>query len=135
MPVWIGLRANLSQFSEWYLKISPTMMPNLRAIWANLEWWYLKISPTMVDNLSAIWAYWVVIFENISNHGGQFKRMVEVSYLNNVHQNVWFKPPRYGYSYPEVNLKGFYGWDGGGVLLEQCFWYKKYASMMNLRMG
>ena len=77
----------------------------------------------------------VVIFENFSNHGGQFKRMVEVSYLNNVHQNVWFKPPRYGYSYPEVNLKGFYGWDGGGVLLEQCFWYKKYASMMNLRMG
>ena len=67
----------------------------------------------------------MVIFENISNHGGQFKRMVEVSYLNNVHQNVWFKPPRYGYSYPEVNLKRFYGWDGGGVLFEQCFWYKK----------
>ena len=77
----------------------------------------------------------MVIFENISNPGGQFKRMVEVSYLNNVHQNVWFKPPRYRYSYPVVNLKGFYWVDGGGVLLEQCLEYKKSASMMNLRMG
>ena len=51
--------------------------------------------------------------------------------LNNVHGMKM-----YGSGLPDVDilsqvyLKGLYGWDGGNVLFEQCFWYLKVCLVL-----